>query len=273
MAKHKAADAANDNTPRLRKDDIPVFDKAQALPRLWDAQGDWTPPMIRGPAGVPVFVYGFDGPSVEWRCTAQAARITSNKFGGQAANGNFDWPLQKLLRAEGADYHLSLAERYRDVWTYANQPTELRGTDMADNIYLMARTDLDPSTGKLTGKGIKKVTGKKAKVDLPATRAVAADPDKTKKRAKAIPRKWNGDWPLLHKIDCGRELVKLQAALGYLREGFEAAVIHGWTLEAIGKQHGVGNSVGAKGAGRALVMLGLQAVDEFWRKPANRAAA
>ena len=252
--------------------DNPVFDTAQELPRLTDTMGEWTPPRISGPKGVPIFRYGSDGPSIDWRLDAQAARLTSNRYRGQAANDNKDWPLGKLLRAENNDHCLRLAERYRDMWNAANMPCQLVGRDMADNVYLMHRTDLDESTGKLTDKGLKKVKGKNAVLDAPAKRAVAADPDETRNRAKPIPKKWNGDWPLLHHIDASRELAAAQTALGWLREAFEAAVCHGETLEAIGRNHGVGNKKGAAGGGRALVFLGLQCVDEFWCKPARRAA-
>ena len=164
------------------------------------------------------------------------------------------------------------AERYRDMWNAANMPHDLVGRDLADNIYMMVDTRLDESTGKLVDKGAKKVTNKKARMEAPAARAVTADPDKTKKRAKPVPKTWNGDWPLLNHIDSSREISKVQTALGWLRESFEAAVVFGDTLEAIGHAHHVGNKAGAKGAGRALVMLGIAAVDEYWSKPARRAA-
>jgi hypothetical protein len=253
--------------------DTPVFDVAHELPTLVDNHdGQWTGSGARTRRGDLYFRYGADGPSISWRQDAQAARLTSNRDSGQAANDNVDWPLQKLLKAEGNDYALSLAQRYREMWSAANMPHDLVGRDMADNVYLMADVRLDESTGNLIDKGPKKVKGKKARLDTPATRAVVADPDKTKKRARPIPKKWQGDWPLLHHIDCGRELAEAQAALGWLREAFEAAVVFGEKLETIGRDHGVGNQAGAKGAGRALVMLGMAAVDEFWRKPARRAA-
>lgn len=254
--------------------DTPVFDVAHELPRLLDKRGDsdWSGARMRGPKGNPVFRYGADGPTTEWRVEAQGARLTSNRYSGQAANDNLDWPLQKLLRAEGNDYALRLTDRYRDLFHAATEPTELRGKDLAENIYIMHRADIDESTGRLVDKGEKKVIGKKVRLDMPEKRAVVADPDKTKKRAKPVPKKWVGDWPLLHAIDSRRELAEVQTALGFLREAFEAAVVFGATLEAVGRDHGVGNKAGAKGAGRALVMLGLQAVDEFWRKPHRRAA-
>lgn len=252
--------------------ETPVFDRARELPRIVDTDGEWTgkPPAPRAKL---CFRYGLDGPSLQWRQDAQAARLTSNRYRGQAANDNIDWPLGKLLRAEGEDYLLKVAERYRDMWNAATAPNDLVGRDLADNIYIMSRTDLDESTGTLVDKGAKKVTGKKARLDIPATRAVMADPDKTKQRAKPIAKKWQGDWPLLHHIDCGRELAAARQALGWLRDAFEAAVCHGEKLEAIGREHGVGNPKGAAGGGRALVFLGLQCMNEYWLKPSRRAIA
>lgn len=258
---------------RVRKNaDRAVFDIAQELARPLDETGAWTPPRVRGPKGVPVFRFGLDGPDEEHRIKAGKAWYSSHYYRGQLANDNKDWPLAKLLRAESNDHCLALAERYRALFDAATDPTELVGRDASDNVYVMADLRLDESTGKLVDKGTKKVAGKKARLDEPATRSVKADPDKTKKRAAPVPKKWNGDWPLLNKIDACRELAAAQSALGFLREAFEDAVCHGETLEAIGRRHGVGNEAGAKGGGRALVYLGLQAVDAFWTNPARRAS-
>ncbi|RRI03940.1 hypothetical protein EH240_09580 [Mesorhizobium tamadayense] len=253
---------------------MPVFDRAQELPRFLDdrGEGEWNHRTTVKVRGKPVFTMA-DGPTIEWRQAAQARRLTSNRYRGQLVADNQNWPLGKLLRAEGEDYLLKVAERYRDMHDAATAPHDLVGQDMADNVYLMADLRLDESTGDLTDKGVKKVAGRKARLDIPATRAVAADPDKTKRRAKPIPKQWNGDWPLLHHIDSTRELAAARSALGWLREAFEAAVCHGETLETIGRDHGVGNPKGAAGGGRALVFLGLQAMNEFWLKPARRAAA
>jgi hypothetical protein len=254
--------------------DRPVFDVAQELPKIVDDHdGEWVPRSVTVTVrGKPYFRYGSDCPSPDHRIRAGQAWYSSGRYSGQAVNDNVDWPLQKLLKAEGADYHLRLAERYRDMWNAAHMPHDLVGRDLADNVYLMAEIEEDGSTGARKNKGVKKVKGKKARLDETAKRAVVADPDKTKKRAKPIPKKWQDDWPLLHHIDCNRELAEAQAALGPIREAFEAAVVFGEKLETIGREHGVGNQTGAKGAGRALVMLGMQAVDEFWRKPHRRAA-
>jgi hypothetical protein len=259
--------AANDN--------VPVFDVAEEnrqLPRLVAKRGEWCPPRQTAKRGQTVFRFGIDGPSIEHRIRAGVSFYSSGRYRGQHTNDNQDWPLKKLLHTEGNHHCLALAERYRSLYDAANDPHDLIGKDLADNIYLMSRTDLDESTGHLTGKGVKKVTGKKARLDEPATRSVVADPDKTKKRAKPIPRKWNGDWPLLHHIDARRELARAQAALGWLREAFEAAVVGSATLEAIGRSHGIGNETGAKGGGRVLVFLGMQAIDEFWQREKRKAA-
>lgn len=265
--KRPAPKADNDN---------PVFtvaEEARELTAIVDELDDaWTGVRMRVPEGVPVFRYGIDGPSEDHRIRAGQAWYASNRFSGQAANDNQDWPLGKLLKAEGAEYHLRLAERYRDLWNAANMPCQLIGRDIGNDLYVLGDRRLDESTGQFIDKGIKTVTGKRAQLDVAPTRAVKADPDKTKRRAKPMPKKWQGDWPLLHHIDAGRELAAVQCALGFLREGFEAAVVFGATLEAIGHDHGVGNKTGAKGGGRSIVMLGLQCVDEFWRKPGRRAA-
>jgi hypothetical protein len=277
---YEIVDAAADQPPVTKStpnpdNDNPVFGIAETsreLPNLEPATPEWSPPCSSTSRGQLCFRYGLDGPSIDWRLDAQAARLTSNRHRGQASNDNIDWPLQKLLKAEGNDHCLALAERYRDLWNAANMPCQLVGKDIADDLYVLGDRRLDASTGKFIDKGVKAVTGKRAQVDVAPKRAVAADPDKTKRRAKPVPRAWHGDWPLLHHIDASRELAAAQGALGMLRDGFEAAVCHGETLEAIGRDHGAGNKKGAAGGGRVLVFLGLQAVDEFWRKPARRAA-
>ncbi|WP_163269653.1 hypothetical protein [Chelativorans alearense] len=249
--------AANDNEPTINEKDPAVFDACRLPIRLVESRKDleWSPTRTTVKLrGKQVFTAA-DGPDDEHRIRAQAAWCSSQRFSGQHANDNQDWPLAKLLKAEGHDHCLALAERYRDLFDAANSSVDLIGKDMADNIYLMHRTDLDESTGKLLDKGAKKVAGKKARLDMHG-----------KQSAKPIPKKWSGDWPLLHRIDANRELALAQAALGWLREALEAAVVGGEKLETIGRGHGARNPKGANGAGRALVFLGFQALDEFWQR-------
>lgn len=236
--------------------EIPVFDRRDMLPQIIEASTEWTPPRAINVRGVAIRLDG-DGPTVEWRTAAQAARITSNKYSGQAANDNVDWPLAKLLRTEGNAHCLALAERYRDLHETATRPTELIGKE-ADNLYVVENIDEDGRS-----KGVKVLKGKKASVDVQPRRNMAAP----------VPKKWNGDWPILAAIDARRELAIIRAKLAYVPaiiDGFEWSVLDGLTLEEIGKRLGAG-SKGAKGEARARVFDGFGIVDRHWQ--AQRKAA
>ncbi|MBY5563594.1 hypothetical protein [Rhizobium leguminosarum] len=192
------------------------------------------------------------------------AWYSSNFCRDQHANDRRDWPLEKLLNTEQNDHCLRLARRYRHLHDVATLPTELIGTDAADNVYIVHKEDAE---GK--PKEIKVVTGKRANVDTAPTRA-AAMTSETKRRAALVPKKWQGDMPLLAKIDAGRELAYLRARLAVtdnIISAFEMAVLDGDTLEAIGRALGAG-SKGAKGAARAWVFDGFQIVDRFWQRRA-----
>ena len=121
--------------------DVPVFDRRDLLPTIIDTESEWAPAHRTERRGYPVRLEG-DGPSISWRMSAQAARITSNKYSGQAANDNVDWPLAKLLRTEGNDHCLALAERYRAIEELAYRPTALIGKE-ADNLYMVENLDMD----------------------------------------------------------------------------------------------------------------------------------
>ncbi|MDQ0317361.1 hypothetical protein [Amorphus orientalis] len=209
-----------------------------------------------------------DGPSIEHRIKAQAAWVTSQKYSGQVANDNQDWPLAKLLKTEGHERHLRLAERYRRMYENARAIVELAGRDPGDDIYQARRTDLDPSTGRLVDKGVRAIGPAKGAT---GGRRLRTDPSDPWGAPKPTPKPWNGEWVVLERIDAQRALARAQAALGVLQDAFEAAVVGNDTLEEIGRAFGVGNKSGAKGAGRALVFLGFDAVEAHWRR--ERAAA
>ncbi|TWF53311.1 hypothetical protein [Neorhizobium alkalisoli] len=242
-------------------DEIPVFDRRDTMPALSDDADSqqWQPcrsPPMRSVTAKLVS----DGPSVTWRLDAQAARLTSNAYRGQADNDNFDWPLQKLLVTERNDRCLQLARRYRDLHDNATRPTQLIGKE-ADNLYIVHRTDED---GK--SKGVKVVTGKKANVDRPARRIVMAGSE-TKTRAAAVPKNWNGDWPILSAIDAKRELAFLRSKLAFvpkILDAFEWAVCDNLTLAEIGERLGAG-SKGGKGEARARIFDGFGIVDRYWQ--------
>lgn len=243
-------DSANDN--------VPVFDRRDALPTLVDGTDDWQPTRTRIRArGVTVRLPS-DGPSVERRLALHAVWASSNRYSGQAANDNQDWPLAKLLRTEKNEHCLALAERYRDLHDTAETPL-LAGREAAD-LYVVHNSDKEGRD-----KGVKVITGRKANMDTAPRRIVMAGSE-TKTRAAPVPKKWNGDWPLLASIDAKRELAVLRYRLGYvgkILDAFEWAVVDSLTLAEIGARLGAG-SKGAKGEARARIFDGFGIVDRFW---------
>jgi hypothetical protein len=220
---------------------------------------EWSPRRVETPRGTPFIRLG-DGPSPEQFIASGLAWYAGEPR--QAANDN--WPLAKVLRRDGLDHCLSLAERYRDVFDRARSPIDLIGHDLGDDIFLMHRTDLDASTGDLKDKGPKRVTGKRHPEPNSVPRhGLRTDPDQPMQRARKVPKVWNGDWPILDRMDSVNELAALRVELGWLAEPFEAAVVDGETLESIGLREGAGQG-GAGGAGRVLVMRGMKAVDHYW---------
>ncbi|MBX4964481.1 hypothetical protein [Rhizobium binae] len=232
-----------------------------------DSAHEWTPARVRLKSAGKLVCLPNDGPDIEWRQAAQAARLTSNTLRGQHANDNEDWPLAKLLRTERNSLCLTLAERYRALHDSAIMPTQLIGREATD-LYLVHRED---DNGK--SKGIKVVSGRKANLDTPAKRIIMAGTD-GKPSAVPVPKKWNGDDPIIAAIDAGLELAIMRARLAYvpkILDAFEWAVCDGLTLEAIGKRLGAG-SKGAKGEARARIFDGFEIVDRFWRGQRRRAA-
>ncbi|GHC66697.1 hypothetical protein [Limoniibacter endophyticus] len=236
-----------------------VFDWSDSPHEFLDHMAEWTPPRRTQLAGVAIRLPE-EGPTIEWRLSAQAARITSNKFSGQHANDNQEWPLAKLLRTEGNAHCMQLAERFRALWDTAHQPVQLIGT-AADNLYVVHNQD-----GEGRSKGVKRLRGKKAQIDTPAKQRVRTN-DETKKRAAPIAKKWNGDAPLIAAIDAKVELGMIRAKLAVtsqIIDAFESLVVEGKTLEETGLSLGFGTK-GAKGAARALMMTGFEIVDRFWQ--------
>jgi hypothetical protein len=256
----------------------PVFDRRDMLPAILD-EGDWRPQRPRARSrGVVVRMAGdppnllpltADSPDVvidAWRRKG-AAWYSSQWHGGQAANDNDSWPLQKLLRTEKNEHCLDLAIRYRDLHDMANMPVQLIGREPVD-LYEVQNRDND---GKW--KGPKVVTGKRANPAMPAQRFIAAN-DETKKRASPVPKAWTGDWPILAAIDAKRELAYVRARLAYvpkILDAFEWSVVDGETLEEIGGRLGAG-SKGAKGEARARIFDGFGILDRYWGRQFRVAA-
>ena len=257
--------------------EIPVFDRRDTPTAIRLDEGEWSPRMTRTRRGDVVLISGEPLPKiflsfapdneVERFCENGKAWYASNGFNGQAANDNDDWPLQKLLRTEKNDHCLSLAVRYRDLHDAATRPTQLIGKEPV-NLYELQNQD-----GEGRSKGIKVVTGKKAQIDTQPTKKSAAG-ETTRKLATPVPKKWNGDWPIIASIDAKRELAFVRAKLAYvptILDAFEWSVVDGFTLDEIGRRLGAG-SKGAKGEARARVFDGFGILDRYWRAHDSLAA-
>lgn len=269
-------------------DDVPVFDRRgttiAASVELETQAGDWTPPKTRVRAPGVKIAFPGDKPSqtikphsnpddlkpedIDAFIAQGAAWYSSNRFDASHDNDNQDWPLAKLLKTENETDKLVLAIRYRQLHNATSANIQLVGKDMADNIYLLHRSELDESTGRMKYKEVKEVTGRKANVERSAKRVVTF---KGKGMATPVAKKFVGDAPLINKIDAEAELARLRSRLGLVCAAFEAAVVEGRTLQQIGQDHGVGNPKGASGAGRALVFLGLAELAKCW--PQEKVAA
>lgn len=220
---------------------------------------EWSPRRVEAPRRGRAVIRPGDGPSPDQFISSALAWYAGEPR--EAANDN--WPLAKVLRRDGLDHCLSLAERYRDVFDRAHSPIDLIGHELGDDIFLMHRIDLDSNTGDLKDKGPKRVTGKRHPEPNNSPRhGLRTNPDQPMQRARKVPKVWNGDWPILDRMDSVNELAALRSELGWLAEPFEAAVVDGDRLEDIGARDGAGQGAGA--AGRVLVMRGMKAVDHYW---------
>ncbi|WP_457660954.1 hypothetical protein [Sinorhizobium medicae] len=241
-------------------DNVPVFDRRDTLPAMVDGADEWQPARTRIKARGMTVRLPSDGPSVERRLALHAVWASSNRYSGQAANDNHDWPLAKLLRTEKNEHCLALAERYRDLHDTAETPL-LTGREATD-LYVVHDFDEEGRD-----KGVKVLTGRKANMDTAPRRIVMAGSE-TKTRSAPVPKKWQGDSPLIASIDAKRELAVLRYRLAYvpaILDGFEWAVVDGLTLADIGARLGAG-SKGAKGEARARIFDGFGIVDRYWRQ-------
>lgn len=241
--------------------DVPVFDRASVSTSILSRADEWNPAKTRiRLCGKPVAILD-DGPTKAKRKAISEAQRTSAKCDDAARNDNDDWPLKKLLLTEKNEYCLGLAARYRDVYDKATMPTDLIGRE-PDGLYEVRNRDADGRD-----KGAKELTGKRQDVSIEPKKAKATSDD-TKQRAAPVPKKWQGDIPLVNAIDARRELAMLRARLAYvpkILEAFEMAVIDNFTLAEIGNALGAG-SKGAKGEARARIFDGFEIVDRYWQR-------
>lgn len=218
---------------------------------------EWSPRKLSSLKGSAIIRPG-DGPSPDQFIASGLAWYAGEPR--EATNDN--WPLAKVLRRDGLEHCLTLAERYSGIFDRAHSPVDLLGHELGDDIFLM---HLDASTGEVRDKGPKHVTGRRhPNPNISPRQGLRTDPDQPMQRARKVPKVWNGDWPILDRMDSVNELAALRDELGWLAEPFEAAVVDGETLETIGAREGAGQGAGA--AGRVLVMRGMKAIDHYWSR-------
>lgn len=196
------------------------------------------------------------------------------------ANDNQAWPLLQVLRKEGNDELVPVAERYRATHDRAMQEP-LAGT-WHDDLYVVpkhaSKTDPDGRTqgakvtvhlaGNMSGGHVVRECSKMA--EYRRTNGINNPPRRSISKAK----EWHGEDNVAAVLDARSELARYQAALGPLRETFEDAVLHSATLTEIGESMGAALKTGGA-VGKALVMLGLEVVQEemgILRRTRHRAA-
>ncbi|MGU3494227.1 hypothetical protein ACLBXM_09315 [Xanthobacteraceae bacterium A53D] len=195
------------------------------------------------------------------RITKRIAKRQSigDGWDGKAANDNIGWPLAKALLAAGDGELLKYAMRYRQIETSATSEVLLGGTSIgADPVQVDQKTWVKPD-GTVAYKGERQLTAAKFVGDIPSTQKVRTN-DSTIKAAAPVAKKWNGDAKVIDHIDDTRRLAALRAALGPLVEPFEEAVLHGATLEEVGRGVGTNARSAAMASGKAVVWMGLNVV-------------
>jgi hypothetical protein len=234
-----------------------------------------------------------NGPSA-WRVEADRARITEEQplmehrariaghqyhggFMPAPANDNQAWPLLAQLRKDGNDVLIPVAQRYRRLWE-RSRVEPLQGTNPEADIFnivqrLAAKNDPDGRTkGTLRTRHAAGIGagGKTKRAPDPDKRADDDMPNPTRP-GTARTRSWRGEDLVVSVIDAKRDIARLRAILGIGAEPFEEAVCLGSTLTEVGQSRGAGQS--SPGAGKLVVMMGLQAVqEEFQRMDRERHA-
>lgn len=188
------------------------------------------------------------------------------------ANDNQAWPLAQWLRKDGNEVLLKVAERYRAMYDASIVEVPLIGAMPDENSSApLDRRVHNREDGTVGYKGVRTVKGAIGRLDgddgsskvIPMNETirsamqsgVSTFPMRPKSPAM---KKWNGDRLINAAIDSRKGIYRLQQKLGPLVEPFEDAVLHGETLRAIGEDRGIGQH--APGAGRVLVMMGLEVV-------------
>jgi hypothetical protein len=179
---------------------------------------------------------------------------------GKADNDNPSLPIIKALLADGNHDLLPALLLYRRLEAAVSSEAQLVGNAVGlEPLQVEQDLWIDEKTGKAMRKGAK---GTKKKDALPWS-AKASDPLKwcrTKPLPSAVPTRWGGDGHVIAKIDAVPLLQELRALLGPLVEPFEAAALHGATLERVGMLAKATSSRSAMAVGRSVVHLALSVI-------------
>ncbi|CAH1665750.1 MULTISPECIES: hypothetical protein [unclassified Chelatococcus] len=178
----------------------------------------------------------------------RARQAIGEGWDGRADNDNIAWPLAKALLAEKNGDLLKYAIRYRQIEASATSGALLGGTSQGmEFMPLDQRTWLN-AKGEVVNKGARKLT------------AVEVTGDIGTQNGAKVAKKWNGDAKVNAMIDDKALLAQLRSRLGLILEPFEDLVLHGATLERVGRALGSGNINAATGAAKAVAHMGLIAI-------------
>lgn len=185
-------------------------------------------------------------------------------------NDNQAWPLLAQLRRDGNEVLVPVAERYRRTFDRAAM-NGLQGVDVEGNVFNVVQQPAVKSDPDMRTKGPMKLAhtagqahgGRKV---IPINEDKRKNDDKPNPTRPGTARSYSKrtDEIAVSVIDAKRDLHRLRAALGPLVEAFEEAVLDGDTLTEIGQRRDAGQS--SPGAGKLVVMMGLQAVQAEFRK-------
>lgn len=195
----------------------------------------------------------------------QKARIAARQsigdgWDGRADNDNVNWPLVKALFAEGNHDLVKYAIRYRQIEASATSGAQLTGQTPTDGDYLVvAHETAFNNNGEIVYGKVRRSRSADAIGSTPPRQANRAT-ETTMKPSGPVPKKWNGDAKVNAMLDDRVLLARLRARLGVIVEPFEELVLHGATLEKVGRSMGAGNVRAAMSSAKTIAHLGLISV-------------
>lgn len=284
------AEPANDNEPAINSRDLAVLDTGHQpvnIDAYFERTGTkdgWTGGRPR--RGKPRTIINPDGNAERRRIAERDAigRKKDGRFiwdGRTPANDNLSLPVLKALQdeRESAPDRERMARAvmdYRRLQATAENPNPTRPAAVDDrSLEREQRTWFDngnlfkaPQPGALVHAGSGAVEYKGIRVvdrnePIPGRRAIRADLSDGEQKGggfSKVATKWEGDAPLLAKIDAVPILARVRSALGPLLQPVEDAVLYAMSLTTIGENEGATNGSTAAGIGKGLVYRGLRVI-------------